>query len=76
MNRFSYSWKLMAVVALLLLAPMVLPAINEQCIPPYCPQDCPDGWDCTAEWLTDWHNWCTALALWGMGYTVVVCCNY
>lgn len=76
MNRFPYSWKLMAVVALLLLAPMVMPAISEQCTPPYCPHTCPDGWDCTIEWLYDWNNFCTAIALWGMGYTVIVCCNF
>lgn len=76
MFRISRFKVLMAVVAILLLVPAMLPAVTNTCEPPYCPASCEGGYDCTQEWIwADYNNMQLAMMLWMAGYNVTVCCS-
>jgi hypothetical protein len=76
MKRTSVLHVLLAIVAVLLVAPATLSSY-QSCEPPQCPETCESGThDCTNEWCeSSWEHWTTCMYLWANGYSVVVCCQ-
>ena len=76
MQKRSVLVKILVLVLIAIAIPAMLSA-TPSCEPPYCQGACPDNtYDCTEGWLmASWSNFQTALGLWFMGYSILICCN-
>ncbi|MFM2124362.1 MAG: hypothetical protein RL328_813 [Acidobacteriota bacterium] len=76
MGKRSVLAKLLLVVAIALILPSMLGALDVACEPAYCQSACPAGqYDCTTDWVFDsWANFQTACATWYAGYSLLICC--
>jgi hypothetical protein len=69
----SKLFKIVVVLMLALLLPAVMPAEMTNCLPPYCDNNCGEGYyDCTGSFV--WTHFRFAATAWWMGFTVNACC--